>query len=120
MNAVCSRNVLALAPFVLGMGVGLAGCSGYKVRSDFDPGANLEDRDTYAWTAPLPQPSPDSTVADARLAESPPPGGPIANADLLAVEIQRAVDNQLAAKGMRRVSRDSTATADPAVESFDV
>jgi len=67
----------------------LAGCASYKVSSDYDPAVDFSQYGTYTW---LPRPDPtEDTKQSARVD------------GLLLQRIERATDDALAAKGMRRV-----------------
>ena len=67
----------------------LGACSG--VRTDATPGANLAAATTYAWMIPPPAGAAVRRVAD----------------DLLRHRLEAAVEGRLAARGMRKVARDS-------------
>ena len=82
------RAPLFAVAAVLGL-LAAGGCSGLKVLSDYDPGVDFAAVKTYAWHV---DPTPN------------PPGAPMAD-DLLMQRVVRAVDDRLAAKGLRLVSR---------------
>jgi hypothetical protein len=70
--------------------VWLAGCTGIPVETDYDPDYKLSLTSSYAWME-----APKSAVRD-----------PIVDNDLLARRVQRAVDGELAAQGLKLVGAD--------------
>jgi len=72
------------------LGALLAGCSGIKVRSDYDPTADFSTLRTYAWL-----PTPRAKTGDPRIDD------PLINA-----RIERAIDRAVAAKGFARVETE--------------
>lgn len=82
-----SRHVI----LILTLTLALAGCSGVKVKTDYDSTADFSAYDTYAWAS---QPSESNTGRTDRR------GVPTLQ------QIQQAVDGHLTAIGMRKVSED--------------
>lgn len=82
--------VLALAAVALA----LPGCSSFQVSSDYDPAVDFSQYGAYAW---LPDPDPTESSE----------AGPVDG--LLRQRIERAVDDVLAGKGMRRVESQNDA-----------
>ena len=72
----------------------LAGCSSFKVTDDYDPSADFAQFGSYAWL-----PRPDATETGARTIDD----------GLLRQRIERATDEGLAAKGLRRVDAPTDA-----------
>lgn len=70
------------------LAVALGGCSPFKVDTDYDRAFDFAAADTYAW---IEAPAAPDVVRD----------------DLLARRIERAVDDELAARGLRRVAFDA-------------
>src|SRR5690606_23359840 len=70
--------------------VWLAGCSGIPVDTDYDPDYKLSLTSSYAWM--------EAPKAGAR--------DPVVENDLLARRVQRSVDAELAAQGLRLVAAD--------------
>jgi hypothetical protein len=70
--------------------VWLAGCTGIPVETDYDPDYKLSLTSSYAWME-----TPRSAARD-----------PIVDNDLLARRVQRAVDGELAAQGLKLVGVD--------------
>lgn len=82
-------NRRALSSLALSLlALALPACSGIGVTSDHAPGIDFAALETYAWKAPAP-------------AEA--PAGAASEDDLVRARIQRAVDRELAAKGLRAV-----------------
>ena len=88
-----NRTSIALAAVLAT--VLLAGCAGFKVTDDYDPSADFSQYGGYAW---LPRPDPTEAAAVR------PDDG------LLRQRIERAVDESLSAKGLRRVESAADAT----------
>jgi hypothetical protein len=63
-------------------------CSGVKVRTDYEPGTDFSAYRTYAWLPPTP-------TVDA--------------SELLIERVRRAVDEELAARGMEKVAEEDAA-----------
>lgn len=76
-----------LAPLLLAL---LAGCSGIKVNSDYDPAVDFASLRNYAW---LPR-APEGT------------GDPRLDSSLLNDRIERAIDDSLRAKGLTKVAAE--------------
>jgi hypothetical protein len=72
------------------LGVLLAGCSGIRVDSDYDPSADFAALRSYAWL-----PSRREPPADPRLDSS-----------LLTTRIERAIDSSMRAKGFTKVAAE--------------
>ena len=90
-----TRSSLSLVALALALVLGLASCSGLKVSDDYDPAADFALYGSYAW---LPRPDPTES-APGRIDDG-----------LLRQRIERAVDESLSAKGMRRVEAAGDAT----------
>jgi len=90
---------------------------GQDVHYNYDRGANFSAYKTYQWVDAPSQARTSGSSEGARRAPEPPPGLPkinipdtftsVTDDQLLTQDIQRAVDGQLAAKGLRRVDKDA-------------
>ena len=85
-----TKIVIAL----LGAALLFAGCSSYRVNTDYDPAINFSQYGTYAWL-----PAPDATDKTK---------GP-ENDGLLRQRIERAVNEVLASTGLREVTNQADA-----------
>lgn len=74
-------------------GLTVSGCASFQVDSDFDPEADFAQYDTFTWLPRVPDTD-----------------NPIKSDDLLYKRIERAVNNNLAAKGMRIVDNEADAS----------
>ncbi len=74
-------------------GLVLSGCASYQVESDFDPEVDFSQYGTFAW-----------------LPRTPDANSPIKSDSLLYNRIERAVNNNLAAKGMRLAESEADAS----------
>lgn len=79
--------VRAILPLALGLG--LAACSGISYNHDFDPQTDFAAFETYVWA----QPSPDAGQ------------NPRGVSELVERRVIAALDEQLAAKGYRKIER---------------
>jgi hypothetical protein len=71
------------------LGLALVGCAGVSYDYDFDPGANFADYETYTWVQPSQDMGPNPRGVD----------------QITERRIMAAVDEQMAAKGYRKIER---------------
>jgi hypothetical protein len=77
--------------------IGLGACSSMKIQSDWDPEVNLAGAQTWSW-------------ADVSQKET---GNPVIdNDDIFAGRVRSAVERELAAKGLRKLSMDADSYGD--------
>jgi hypothetical protein len=71
------------------LGLALVGCSGISYNHDFDPGINFADYETYTWAQPSQDMGPNPRGVD----------------QITERRFVAAVDEQMAAKGYRKIER---------------